>query len=247
MNMRTLIRVGTVVSAAATALLLGPAVPAALASPNGDNGTVKIHDAATDEELPRNEPHVCEFYLTGSGYDAGQEVTWTITEMPPTGSRDTVAASGELVLGAEGAGRSDDLSLPDGHYKLYWEFEGQNGSADHKVFWVECPQEEEPGEDGASAGGPGAGEETEEPVPGDEEPTPGEGTPDEEMPGEETPGDTPAGESPAGGTDEDGQAGGDLADTGSSTPVLALSVGAAALLGAGGYLALRRRNAARPV
>ncbi|MDT0310313.1 LPXTG cell wall anchor domain-containing protein [Streptomyces sp. DSM 44917] len=42
-----------------------------------------------------------------------------------------------------------------------------------------------------------------------------------------------------------GDSGGDLAETGSSTPVAALGAGAALLLAAGGYLALRRRNAAR--
>ncbi|MDT0346970.1 hypothetical protein [Streptomyces litchfieldiae] len=113
--MRKLIRVATVVSAAATTLLLAPM---ALASPQGDNGTVKIHDAETGEELRRNEPHVCEFYLQGFGFDAAQEVSWTITEMPPTDSQDTVAETGALVLDDEGGGRSDDLALADGHYRL---------------------------------------------------------------------------------------------------------------------------------
>ncbi|SFC15112.1 LPXTG cell wall anchor domain-containing protein [Streptomyces aidingensis] len=64
----------------------------------------------------------------------------------------------------------------------------------------------------------------------------------------------------AGGDETEGQAGGDetegvaggsepeddggnLAETGSSAPVVAISVAAAALLGAGGYLVIRRRNA----
>jgi hypothetical protein len=32
--------------------------PAAHATAPGDNGTVKIHDAQTGEDLRRNEPHV---------------------------------------------------------------------------------------------------------------------------------------------------------------------------------------------
>jgi LPXTG-motif cell wall-anchored protein len=84
-------------------------------------------------------------------------------------------------------------------------------------------------------------------APGDE---PGE---DAEEPAEDS--EEPAGEEPegvAGGTTPDGDtneevAGDDteLAETGSSAPVIALSASAAVLLGAGGYLALRRRNAAQ--
>ncbi|MDT0346971.1 LPXTG cell wall anchor domain-containing protein [Streptomyces litchfieldiae] len=93
------------------------------------------------------------------------------------------------------------------------------------MFWVECGDGEEPtpGEtpeetpDGTSPDG----ETDEVPAADEEEPTPGP----EAEPAE----------------DEDA----DLAETGSSTPVVPLAAGAAALLGAGGYLALRRRNAAR--
>ncbi|WP_165986497.1 LPXTG cell wall anchor domain-containing protein [Streptomyces sp. YIM 98790] len=79
---------------------------------------------------------------------------------------------------------------------------------------------------------------------------------------EGTTGDTTEGttEGVAGGDETEGQAGGDdtegvaggaepdgdgenLAETGSSAPVVAISVAAAALLGAGGYLVIRRRNA----
>ncbi|WP_059007155.1 LPXTG cell wall anchor domain-containing protein [Streptomyces specialis] len=52
-----------------------------------------------------------------------------------------------------------------------------------------------------------------------------------------------SGAEPQGETGE--EPGGDLAETGSGMPVIALSAGAAALVLAGGYLALRRRNAAQ--
>lgn len=63
-TMRTLSRLGAVCAAASAVLLLAPA---AHATPPGDNGTVKIHDASTGEELRRNEPHVCAFYLDEIG------------------------------------------------------------------------------------------------------------------------------------------------------------------------------------
>ncbi|HEU5158335.1 MAG TPA: hypothetical protein VFU43_15165 [Streptosporangiaceae bacterium] len=107
-------------------------------APTGDNGTVKVHRTTTPADDPRDEPHVCGFYLVGFNFDPGRQVTWRIVTWPPTGDRTTVALTNSLVLDANGHGRTTDLSLPDGHYKLYWNFVGENGSAKHKVFWVDC-------------------------------------------------------------------------------------------------------------
>jgi hypothetical protein len=76
-------------------------------------------------------------YLDAFGFDPGQSVSWSIKSWPPTGDR-TVVASGTLTLDSQGNGRTDDMTLPDGHYKLFWNFTGENGSAKHKVFWVSC-------------------------------------------------------------------------------------------------------------
>ncbi|MEV6313900.1 LPXTG cell wall anchor domain-containing protein [Streptomyces sp. NPDC051776] len=201
------------VAVAASQLLGSPAY----ATPPGDNGTVKIHDARTGEELRRNEPHVCTFYLDAFGFDGGQHVDWKIVEMPPTGTKGTEAKSGSLALDGEGHGRSADLSLPDGHYKLVWKFDGEHGRAKHKVFWTDC---------------------------GDENPEPG-GGPGGEPSGK--PGDKPSSEpssepaAPAPSPSSNG--GGDLAETGAS--VTGMSVAAALLLAAGGVLALRRRARGR--
>jgi hypothetical protein len=106
--------------------------------PAGDNGTVKVHRTATSAADPRNEPHVCGFYLVGFNFDQGRQVSWRVVAWPPTGDRRTVVLSNTLVLDANGHGRTADLGLPDGHYKLYWNFAGEHGSAKHKVFWVRC-------------------------------------------------------------------------------------------------------------
>jgi hypothetical protein len=115
----------------------GAASSASTADPSGDNGTVKIHDSTTPVTDMRNEPHVCVFYLDAFGFDPGQSVSWSIKSWPPTGDR-TVVASGTLTLDSQGNGRTDDMTLPDGHYKLFWNFTAENGSAKHKMFWVSC-------------------------------------------------------------------------------------------------------------
>jgi LPXTG-motif cell wall-anchored protein len=120
------------------------AAAAPLSAPTGDNGTVKVHRTTTSADDPRNEPHVCGFYLVGFNFDPGQQVTWRIVAWPPTGDRTTVVLTNTLVLDANGHGRTADLGLPDGHYKLFWNFVGENGSAKHKVFWVDCDDKTPP-------------------------------------------------------------------------------------------------------
>ncbi|MEU0198843.1 MULTISPECIES: LPXTG cell wall anchor domain-containing protein [unclassified Streptomyces] len=232
--MRTLLRGGAVCAAASAVLVLAPG---AYASPPGDNGTVKIHDASTGEELRRNEPHVCTFYLDAFGFDGGQQVDWHIDAIPPSENKGETVKSGALTLDGQGHGRSADLSLPDGHYKLYWNFEGEKGSAKHKVFWTDCADKEEPGgsaPSGSASASPSSAV-SEEPSgePGGE---PGASA----SPGSAA-GGAPASSSPSAQTEGSG----DLAETGSGAPVGALSGVAAVLLAAGGFLAFRRRSARR--
>ncbi|MGW0912408.1 LPXTG cell wall anchor domain-containing protein [Streptomyces sp. NPDC002784] len=222
--MRTLTRAGALSAVASAALFLAPA---AHATPPGDNGTVKIHDATTDEELRHNEPRVCSFYLDAFGFDGGQQVDWHIESWAPTaGVKGETVKSGELTLDSEGHGRSDDMTLPDGHYKLFWNFEGEKGSAKHKVFWTDCEETEE----------------TEEPG------KPGQsGIPSPDTSATPTPTATPpsGAESSAAPSPQGGGSGpeGDLAETGNGAPVGLLTGIAATLLAAGGYLLHRRRSA----
>ncbi|MDK1348696.1 LPXTG cell wall anchor domain-containing protein [Streptomyces sp. 378] len=235
--MRTLSRSGAVCAAASAVLLLAPT---AEATPPGDNGTVKIHDASTGEELRRNEPHVCTFYLDAFGFDGGQEVDWHIDAIPPSENKGETVKSGALTLDAQGHGRSADLSLPDGHYKLFWTFEGEKGSAKHKVFWTDCEDEQEPGgatPSGSASGSPSTGASQ---APSGEPGASGEpGV--SASPSASAGGGVPVSSSPSpqGGTD------GDLAETGSGAPVGLLSGVAAVLLAAGGFLVVRRRGLGR--
>ncbi|MEU0175555.1 LPXTG cell wall anchor domain-containing protein [Streptomyces massasporeus] len=228
--MRTLSRFGAVCAAASAVLLLAPA---AHATPPGDNGTVKIHDASTGEELRRNEPHVCAFYLDAFGFDGGQRVDWHIDAIPPSENKGETVESGALTLDSQGHGRSEDLSLPDGHYKLFWNFESEKGSAKHKVFWTDCEDEQEPGGSTPSASASPSSS------PGASEAPSGE-------PSVSASASSPAGGAvPASSPSPQGGAEGDLAETGNGAPVGVLSGVAAALVAAGGYLVLRRRRAGR--
>ncbi|MFE5713108.1 LPXTG cell wall anchor domain-containing protein [Streptomyces sp. NPDC056501] len=182
----------------AGSLVLAPAASAS-EGPKGDNGTVKIHDSKTDEEIKANEPKVCEFYLDAFNFDATQKATWRIEAWANNDQeKGTEVKDGSITLDAKGHGRTEDMTLADGQYKLFWNFDGENGKAKHKVFKVDCPvgtPTETPGTETPGTETPG----TE--TPGTE--TPGTETPGTETPGTETPGtETPVpSESTPGGTE----------------------------------------------
>lgn len=119
-------------AAAAAAVLAFGAVPPASAAP-GDNGTVKIHDSATSPNSTNDDPKVCQFHLAAFDFDTVELVTWRIETQPG----DAVVLAGAVVL-TSGSGATGTYALPDGQYKLYWNFVGQNGAAKQKVFKVEC-------------------------------------------------------------------------------------------------------------
>ncbi|MCD7441594.1 LPXTG cell wall anchor domain-containing protein [Streptomyces lincolnensis] len=228
--MRTLSRAGALCAVATAAFL---AVPSAHATPPGDNGTVKIHDATTGEELRKNEPHVCTFYLDAFGFDAVQEVDWHIEAWAPSaGVKGETVKSGAITLDGDGHGRTQELSLPDGHYKLFWNFDGEKGAAKHKVFWTDCENEEGggPGSTPGTSASPSTGPSASASAPGEET---GGGTPE---PSSSSPAGAAGSPSPQGG------ASGDLAETGNGAPVGLLSGLAATLVAAGGYLVFRRRR-----
>ncbi|MEV8546381.1 hypothetical protein [Streptomyces sp. NPDC051572] len=136
------------VLAAAATVVCG--APAAVAAP-GDNGDVKIHEVGTPFTDERNQPKVCDFYLDAFNFDTVQEVTWSIETQPsiPGGA----TRSGSITL-ATGTGHTMPVAqLPNGMYKLTWNFVGENGNGKHKVFQVDCPSPPPGGSTGGSTGG----------------------------------------------------------------------------------------------
>jgi hypothetical protein len=123
--------------------------PVAFAAPKdevpGNNGTVKIHEGAGEPASEtRNEPHVCTFHLHFFFADAGDSGTWEIQEWSP-GDKGTVVLTGEYTTDENGEDRDPDAgaySLPDGHYKLFWDGDLETNKHDkHKVFWVDCAEQ----------------------------------------------------------------------------------------------------------
>jgi hypothetical protein len=110
----------------------------------GNNATVKIHDGNTENDPGevRNEPHVCTFHLHFYFADPVQAGTWEIQEWAPTGQKGSVALSGTYDTAGDGEDRqpADGVyTLPDGHYKLFWDGDLDTGKHDKmKVFWVDC-------------------------------------------------------------------------------------------------------------
>ncbi|WP_431045181.1 hypothetical protein ACQUSR_26840 [Streptomyces sp. P1-3] len=140
-------------AAALAALACGAATlmaaPAAVAAP-GDNGDVKVHSAGTPVTDQRNETRVCGFYLAGLDFDTVQEVNWAI--VPQGEDARSRGLSGGISL-AGGMGRTDELSLADGTYRLTWNIEGQTRAGKQKVFNVDCASQ------GKAAPRPAAGSE----------------------------------------------------------------------------------------
>lgn len=131
---------GAVVASGAYQPDTNPVSASASGAP-GNNGTAKIHSANTETEpIVNEEPKVCTFHVHFFFADSGQSGSWWIQSWPPTGNGTTVL-SGIYLTDASGEYRTpaspNTYSLPNGHYKLFWQ-----GSTDqtskHKTFWVYC-------------------------------------------------------------------------------------------------------------
>lgn len=123
-------------------LVFAGATPAS-ADPPGFNGTVKIHEGATEAEpVMRNEPHVCTFHIHGFNFDAAAVGTWRIEGWPPTGGPTTSGSWGPA--NTSGEWRSGVMTLPDGHYKLFFDqtAPAAPGGTKQKVFWVDCAHQQ---------------------------------------------------------------------------------------------------------
>ena len=139
----------------------------------GNNGTVKIHEGGTETEPgPQNEPHVCTFHLHFFFADPVQAGTWEIQEWSP-GDKGTVVLTGTYDTAGDGEDRDPDepgvYSLPDGHYKLFWDGDLDTEKHDkHKVFWVDCLETAPPSFEqsvGPETEAPSMPPETESPAP----------------------------------------------------------------------------------
>ncbi|MEU1516532.1 hypothetical protein ABZ490_31070 [Streptomyces sp. NPDC005811] len=129
-------RAGARIAALAALTVAGSALAGghAFAATNGD---VKIQAVEPPATGPENDPHVCLFYIAAFNFDSNETANWIIEGQPPTA--DLQGTSGQITVGTDGTGRSEDISLADGHYKLTFStVEGDGGPGKQKVFWVDC-------------------------------------------------------------------------------------------------------------
>ncbi len=124
---RAIAMAGLLVALSASAVLAG----------DGNNGTVKIHEGATDVATTlREDAHVCTFHVHFFFADAGQAGDWSIDQAPPTGTAPAII-TGSYLTDSSGEYQTVELGLPIGHYDLSWE--GRNDqNVKHKSFWVTC-------------------------------------------------------------------------------------------------------------
>ena len=143
------------------------------ADPAGNNGTVKIEEADSTDEIPENDPHVgCMFKIEFRGFDEGDlHAQWSLDAHPPSGMGIHVAGD-SLFIGGDPAGGANDL---DGvvnvdltkidlaglglveqpkqgfHLKLTVHADGSKGAdTKFKVFWVQGCFVPPPPEDGGT-------------------------------------------------------------------------------------------------
>jgi hypothetical protein len=126
-------------------------------NPQGNNGTVFIHDLAGDRS-PHNVPHVgCVFYADFFGFDKGQQVTVTFAGQAPTGKGQALGGTwGPGVISSDDAGgagndfdaelrfTADELGVAalgapahQGYHVKMTVLTGEPGGKKSKVFWLQ--------------------------------------------------------------------------------------------------------------
>src|SRR3954470_13697066 len=79
-------------------------------SPPGNNGTIKIHEGAGEQDpVQANDPHVCTFHIHGFHFDSSARGTWRLEEQAPTGS--AAMGSGTWTADTNGDWRTPVMSL----------------------------------------------------------------------------------------------------------------------------------------
>ncbi|MDX2603257.1 hypothetical protein PV379_13445 [Streptomyces caniscabiei] len=136
--------------------------PAAVAAP-GDPDVV-IHKVGFPFDNQRNQPLVCDFYLSAFNFPEdptpSQRISWTIDRQPPAPRTDPVA-TGEITLAADGTGHSTPVAppnaarLPDGNYVLTWRTIGGTLEEGRRDINVDCPLAGLAGPEGAVPAGGG--------------------------------------------------------------------------------------------
>lgn len=147
------VQVGGLTALFALATVVMP-VSNAFANPNGNNGTLKVHEQGTKAAFINNDPKVCVFNFEGFKFDVGQ--TGYINIEPQGGSQPVGEAVGPISFGETNANgyaeteyfnTENGVQVKNGMYKatLYGKDTGGNidlkdVKAKSKVFKVNCEE-----------------------------------------------------------------------------------------------------------
>ncbi|EMF51334.1 hypothetical protein GTY82_26240 [Streptomyces sp. SID5476] len=120
--------------------------PAAVAAP-GDPDVV-IHKVGFPFDNQRNQPLVCDFYLSAFNFPENprptQRISWTVDRQPPAQRTDPVA-TGQIALAADGTGHSTPVApenaarVPNGNYVLTWRTMTGPLEEGRRDINVDCP------------------------------------------------------------------------------------------------------------
>lgn len=115
--------------------------------PNGNNGTLKVHEFGTPSGTESNDPKVCVFNFEGFGFDTSQSGYIVIQEQPGSQEYGPYAFGPTDMQGyaqTEYFNDQNGPTVPNGHYKatLYGKKNGtidlKDEKAKSKVFKINC-------------------------------------------------------------------------------------------------------------
>lgn len=134
---------GLGVAAASTAPVAGAAgtateTPSAAVKTRATPGDLQVHSESTPVDVRGDAPDVCDFYLDAFDFAPADQVAWTIAAQPPGGAAVAGPRSDTITVGASGQGITENMTLPDGRYRLDWTVGAHAAALGTKSFSVSC-------------------------------------------------------------------------------------------------------------
>jgi hypothetical protein len=153
---------GLGVAAASTAPVAGTAgttteTPSTAAKTRATPGDVQVHSESTPVDVRGDAADVCDFYLDAFDFAPADRIAWTIGAQPPGGEAVAGLRSDTITVGASGQGITENMTLPDGRYRLDWSVGAHAAALGTKSFSVSCAAPSSPAAAPYTApAGPGA-------------------------------------------------------------------------------------------
>lgn len=101
-------------------------------------GDVQVHSESTPVDVRGDAADVCDFYLDAFDFAPADRIAWTIAAQPPGGEAVAGLRSDTITVGASGQGITENMTLPDGRYRLDWTVGAHAAALGTKSFSVSC-------------------------------------------------------------------------------------------------------------